>query len=64
MGRLKEAVGEVVIERLKPVREDFERLQREEGYLREVAEKGRRRAGETARKTMEEVRRSVGLSQI
>ncbi len=63
MGRLKEVVGEVIVEKLRPVREEYERLRREEGYLREVAGKGRVRA-EIAGKTIEEVRKAVGLSRI
>ncbi len=64
MGRLKEVVGEVIVEKLRPVREEYERLRREEGYLREVAGKGRVRAAEIAGKTIEEVRKAVGLSRI
>ena len=64
MGRLKEVVGEVVVERLKPIRKEYERIRGQQGYLREVAVKGRLRAGEAAAKTMEEVRKTVGLSRI
>lgn len=64
MARLKEVVGEVVVERLTPVREEYERLRGEEGFLREVAESGRVSASEVAGRTMREVRKAVGLSRI
>lgn len=64
LGKLKATVGDVVVERLKGLREEYERLKGDEGYLREVAEKGRAKAAERAAKTMEEVRKVVGLSDI
>lgn len=64
MGRLKAEVEGVVVQRLKPVREEYEMIQGDIGYLREVAKKGRERAREVASKTMDEVRGVVGLSQI
>ncbi len=64
MGRLKKQVEEVVVDRIEPVRKEFERIQGDLGYLRDVAQKGRERARGVASKTMEEVRSVVGLSQI
>lgn len=64
MGKLKETVGEVVIESLRPVREEYERMKGEEVWLRDVAAKGRERAREVAARTMGEVRRAVGLDHI
>lgn len=64
MGKLKKAVEEVVVERVEPVRMEFERISGDVGYLREVAKKGRDKAREVASQTMEKVRNVVGLSQI
>lgn len=62
--RLKEEIEGVVIERIEPVRKEYERIQGDVGYLQEVAKKGRDRARGVARKTMDEVRDVVGLSPI
>lgn len=64
MGKLKGAVGEVVVEGMKDVRGEYERVRREHGYLSEVAKKGREMAGARARETMEEVRKVIGLDRI
>lgn len=64
MGKLKEVVGEVTVEKLRPVREEYEKIRKEHGYLSKVAKKGRETAGAKARKTMEEVRDVIGLNRI
>ena len=64
MAKLKEAVGDSVISRLDPIRKEFERLRVETGYLSQIAARGRQRAGEVARETMDEVRKAVGLDRI
>jgi len=64
MGKLKGAVGEVVVEGMKDVRGEYERVRKEHGYLSEVAKKGRETASERARETMIEVRKVIGLDQI
>ena len=64
MGRLKEEVAESVVKKIEPIRGEYERINRDEGYLREVAKRGRERAREVAATTMEEVRRVVGLNPL
>lgn len=64
MGKLKQTIGEVVVERLRPIRENYERISQDRAYLSEVAAKGREKASEHAAKTMDEVRKAVGLSHI
>lgn len=64
MGRLKEHVAESVIERIEPIRKEYEKVSQDRAYLSEVAKKGRETAREVAAKTMEEVRRVVGLDPL
>lgn len=64
MGKLKMTIGELVVEKLKPVRENYEMISRDQGYLSDVAARGKDRAREHAARTMEEVRRAIGLQSI
>lgn len=64
MGKLKQTIGEVVVERLRPIREDYERRSQDKGYLSEVAARGREKASEHAARTMDEVRKAMGLGHI
>lgn len=64
MGRLKQELEGVIVERIEPVKKEYERIQGDIEYLREVAKRGRIQAREIASKTMDEVRSVVGLSQI
>lgn len=64
MGQLKGTVGEIVVEKLRPVRENYERISQDHAWLSEVAAKGRDKAREQAAKTMDEVRRAIGLQSI
>lgn len=63
-GKLKEAIAEVVVEHLRPFREEYERIRVEDGWLSEVARNGRERASVNAKSTMEEVRRTIGLDRL
>lgn len=60
-GKFKEAVGEVTVEGLRPVREEFLRLMADKAYLEEVMKKGAEEAAYYARKTMSKVRRKLGF---
>lgn len=62
--QLKALVADAVISKLSGIREEYERLRGDEGYLAEVAREGRERARGIARRTMGEVRRRVGLDAI
>lgn len=64
MGKLKSTIGEAVVEKLRPVRENYERISQDRARLSEVAAKGRDQAREHAAKTMAEVRQAMGLGHI
>ncbi|MDD4316119.1 MAG: tryptophan--tRNA ligase [Clostridia bacterium] len=57
----KSAVGEAVVEKLRPVRAEFERLSADKDYLMSVAREGAERAQRIAYKTLAKVYRKVGL---
>jgi tryptophanyl-tRNA synthetase len=61
LGQFKKLVAEAVIEGLAGVRGEFERVLGDEGYLDGVAERGKRRARESAEATMVDVREAMGL---
>ena len=56
----KNAVAEAVIERLRPIREEYTRLMADKAYLMDIARDGAERAGRIARKTLSKVKRKVG----
>ena len=64
MGKLKEVISEVVVERLEPIRKEFQRIREDKGWLREVALAGRTQARAEAANTMDEIRRTIGLDPI
>ncbi len=61
-GPLKAALSDAVIQTLNPIREEVERLQADPGYLDELTRKGAEKAGAMAERTMQDVRRAVGLA--
>lgn len=58
---LKRDTAEGVEARIKPIREEFTRLREDKAWLNEVARVGVRKARERAVKTMEEVKKTIGL---
>jgi tryptophanyl-tRNA synthetase len=60
-GDFKGAVGEAVVGVLAPIQENYHRLSKEEGYVREVYEKSAERAREMAQKTLDIVYAKVGF---
>lgn len=58
---LKTTVAEAVNEKLRPVRESYEKLIADKTYLASVLTLGAERASGIARRTMSKVRRKVGL---
>ena len=60
-GDFKGAVGEAIVEGLRPVREEFARLMADKAYLEEVMKKGAADASYFARRTMSKVRRKLGF---
>lgn len=60
-GQLKSAVGDTVIEILKPIREETERLLKDKKYLEEIYKAGAERAGKIARKTLLKTHKKLGF---
>ena len=60
-GEFKPAVGEAVVELLRPIREKTEDLLRNKDYLESVYREGAGKAAYAARKTLDKVYRKVGF---
>ena len=60
-GVFKPMVGDAVIEALRPIREEAERIIADKAYLQSVYTDGAQRASFTARKTLRKVYKKVGL---
>ena len=63
-GVFKPAVGEAVIETLRPIREEAERLIKDKAYLDDIYRQGAERASYVANKTLRKVYKKVGFYQI
>lgn len=61
-GAYKPLVAEAVIQRLRPIREEIERLRADRGHLENVLTEGTRKARELAAPMLREVRQRVGFS--
>ena len=62
-GAFKTAVGEAVVETLRPIREKAEELLRDKAYLESIYRDGAARASRTAERTLAKVYRKVGFVQ-
>ncbi len=60
-GVFKSAVGEAVVETLRPIREEAARLMRDKGYLESVYRGGAEKASYIAEKTLRKVYKKVGF---
>ena len=60
-GAFKEAVGESVVELLRPIRERAEQLMQDKAYLTEVYTEAAGRASHVATKTLRKVQKKVGF---
>lgn len=60
-GVFKPAVADAVIELLRPIREETERLLKDKSYLENLYRTGAERAGRLANKTLSKVQRKVGF---
>ncbi|MBO5413952.1 MAG: tryptophan--tRNA ligase [Clostridia bacterium] len=60
-GAFKTAVGEKVVEKLKPVQEKYKELLENPKYLEEIYTRGAERARELASKTLSEVKEKIGI---
>ncbi|HHT83022.1 MAG: tryptophan--tRNA ligase [Christensenellales bacterium] len=57
----KNAVGEAVVEELRPIRERYEKLMADKEYLMQVIRSGDEKADRIARRTLSKVYRKIGL---
>ena len=62
-GVFKPAVGEAVVETLRPIREEAERILKDKAYLEEICRDGAERASRVAERTLRKVYKKVGLVQ-
>ena len=60
-GTFKTAVGEAVIDRMRPIREEAERLMADKAYLESIYREGAQRAQYMANKTLSKVQRKIGF---
>ena len=60
-GDFKPAVGDAVIEALRPIREEGQRMITEKDYLRQVYTQGAQKASAIARRTLRKVYKKVGF---
>ncbi len=63
-GAFKPVVGEAVVETLRPIREQAQRLIADKAYLSDVCKAGADRAGYVANKTLRKVYKKVGFLQL
>ena len=61
-GRFKDAVADAVIATLEPIQKRYDEIISDKAYLQEVMTKGAERADRLASRTMQKVRRKVGLA--
>ena len=60
-GDFKTAVGEAVVEELRPIRERYEKLVADKAYLESVYRAGAEKASYVAEKTLRKVYKKVGF---
>ena len=60
-GKFKPAVGEAVVETLRPIREETQRLLKDKAYLESVYRDGAQKASYVAEKTLRKVYKKVGF---
>ena len=60
-GVFKPAVGEAVVETLRPIREEAARIMKDKAYLEQVYKAGAEKASYVAEKTLRKVYKKVGF---
>ncbi|KAK6168875.1 hypothetical protein SNE40_020043 [Patella caerulea] len=60
--RYKLKLAEIIIEKLKPIRENYIQLKSDRGYLKTVLEAGQLKAIQIAEATFSEVKKAIGLT--
>ena len=63
-GAFKPVVGEAVVETLRPIKAEAERLIKDKAYLTDVCRKGAEKASYVANKTLRKVYKKIGFLQI
>ncbi|NLP47458.1 MAG: tryptophan--tRNA ligase [Clostridiales bacterium] len=63
-GDFKAAVAEAVVEELRPVREKFNELLEDKAYLADCIDKGTETALRISKRTMDKVKRKIGLIRL
>ena len=63
-GEFKTAVAEAVIEELRPVRENFDRVMGDKAYIEECMKKGAESASRLAQRTLSKCMKKIGFKQI
>jgi len=61
-GELKAQLGDDMVKFIAPIRQKADAIRNDEGYLKQVMEKGAEKARHSARATMETVREAMGLN--
>ena len=60
-GAFKPAVGDAVVEALRPIREETDRLLADKAYLKDIYTEGANRAQYVARRTLRKVAKRIGF---
>ncbi|MBQ7266194.1 MAG: tryptophan--tRNA ligase [Firmicutes bacterium] len=60
-GTFKSAVAEAVVERIRPIQEEFARISADKAYVDSVIEQGAQKAARIANKTLSKVKKKVGF---
>ena len=63
-GAFKPAVGEAVVETLRPIQEEVRRLLADKAYLESALKSGAERANRAANKTLSKVYKKIGFYQF
>ena len=61
---LKKELGEICVEYLKPVKEEYNRIIKDKPYLNEILKTGAEKARYKARRTLTKVYRKIGLVPV
>ena len=63
-GDFKQRVGEAVAEELRPIQAEFDRLMRDEAYLKDCMRKGAERASMIAQRTLDKAMKKIGYVML
>ena len=63
-GAFKPVVGEAVVETLRPIRQEAQRLIKDKAYLTDVCKSGAEKASYVANKTLRKVYKKIGFLQV